>query len=101
MGSTMNNHSYPTNLTHYRTFNNTYKQVTTHLNATLKITIKIIGLIILLVFLYFVESLIFLLIFGTGAQAGKISNNGLTKLIMYVLPLIIVGGITFKVLKKE
>jgi len=31
MGSTMNNHSYPTNLTHYRTFNNAYKQVVRHL----------------------------------------------------------------------
>ena len=47
------------------------------------------------------ETLIFLLIFGTGAQAGTISNNGLTKLIMYVLPLIIVGGIAFKMFKKE
>jgi len=27
----MNNHSYPTNLTHYRTFNNAYKQVVRHL----------------------------------------------------------------------
>ncbi|NGX84403.1 hypothetical protein [Aequorivita sp. KMM 9714] len=67
----------------------------------MKNTLKIIGLIILLISIYFVESLIFLLIFGTGAQAGNISNNGLTKLIMYVLPLIIVGGIAFKMFKKE
>jgi len=71
------------------------------LNATLKIALKIIGLIILLIFLYFVESVIFLLIFGTGAQAGSISENGLTEIIMFVIPLIIVGGIAFKVFKKN
>ncbi|QNK78300.1 hypothetical protein H7F37_04225 [Winogradskyella sp. PAMC22761] len=67
----------------------------------MKNILKIIGLIILLILIYFVETLIFLLIFGTGAQAGAISNNGLTKLIMYVLPLIIVGGIAFKMFKKK
>lgn len=41
------------------------------------------------------------MIFGEGGQASSIMDNGLTKLIMYVLPLIIVGGIGFKVLKKE
>ena len=71
------------------------------MNATLKIALKMIGLIILLIFLYFVESVIFLLIFGTGAQAGAISENGLTEIIMFVLPLIIVGGIAFKVFKKN
>ena len=71
------------------------------MNATLKITLKIIGLIILLILLYFVESLIFLLIFGTGAQAGANMKNGFTKLIMYVLPLIVVGGIAFKMFKKK
>jgi heme/copper-type cytochrome/quinol oxidase subunit 2 len=44
---------------------------------------------------------IFLLIFGTGAQAGSISENGLTEIIMFVIPLIIVGGIAFKVFKKN
>ena len=73
--------------------------VTTHLNTTLKIVLKIIGLIILLIFLYFVESIIFLLIFGTGAQAGSLSENGLTKIVMYVFPLIIVGGIAYRVFK--
>ena len=75
--------------------------VTTHLNATLKIILKIIGLIILLIFLYFIESIIFWLIFGEGGQASSMMDNGLTKLIMYVLPLIIVGGIGFNVFKKE
>jgi hypothetical protein len=74
--------------------------VTTHLNATLKIALKIIGLIILLVFLYFIETLIFLLIFGEGGQASSVMNNRLTKLIMYVSPLFIVGRITFKMFKK-
>lgn len=41
------------------------------------------------------------MIFGEGGQASSIMNNGLTKFIMYVLPLIIVGGIGFKVFKKE
>ncbi|PNW25683.1 hypothetical protein BKP44_19355 [Formosa algae] len=67
----------------------------------MKIALKIIGLITLLVVLYFVESFIFLLIFGTGAQAGNTMNNGLTKLIMYILPLIIAGGIAFKMFKKK
>jgi len=71
------------------------------LSETLNNILKIIGLIILLIVLYFVESLIFLLILGTGAQAGATMNNGLTKLIMYVLPLIIVGGIAFRIFKKE
>jgi len=71
------------------------------LSESLKKILKIIGLIILLVVLYFVESLIYILIFGTGAQAGANLDNGLTKLIMYVLPLIIVGGITFKIFKKK
>jgi hypothetical protein len=78
-----------------------YLTVTTHLNATLKIVLKIIGLIILLIFLYFIESIIFWMIFGEGGQASSIMDNGLTKLIMYVLPVIIVSGIGFKVLKKE
>jgi hypothetical protein len=78
-----------------------YKLVTTHLNATLKITLKIIGLIILLIFLYFIESIIFWMIFGEGGQASSIMNNGLTKLIMYVIPFIIVSGIAFKVFKKD
>jgi hypothetical protein len=78
-----------------------HKHVTTHLNATLKIVLKIIGLIILLIFLYFIESIIFWMIFGEGGQASSIMDNGLTKLIMYVLPVIIVSGIGFKVLKKE
>ena len=78
-----------------------YGAVTTHLNATLKIVLKIIGLIILLIFLYFIESIIFWMIFGEGGQASSIMDNGLTKLIMYVLPVIIVSGIGFKVLKKE
>tara|TARA_R110002020_G_scaffold47905_5_gene136866 strand:- start:4519 stop:4740 length:222 start_codon:yes stop_codon:yes gene_type:complete len=70
------------------------------LNETLKIALKIIGLIILLVFSYFIEMIIFLLIFGEGGQASSVMNNGLTKLIMYV-PLIIIGGIAFKMFKKE
>jgi hypothetical protein len=41
------------------------------------------------------------MIFGEGGQASSIMDNGLTKLIMYVLPVIIVSGIGFKVLKKE
>jgi len=83
----------------YRTVHSS--NVTTHLNATLKIILKIIELIILLIFLYFIESIIFWLIFGESRQASSMMDNGLTKLIMYVLPLIIVGGIGFKVFKKE
>jgi len=76
-----------------------YGTVTTHLNATLKIALKILGLIILLIFLYFLETIIFLLIFGEGGQASTVMNSGLTKLIMYVFPLIIVIGIATKVFK--
>jgi hypothetical protein len=45
--------------------------------------------------------MIFLLIFGTGAQAGAISENSLTKVVMYGFPLIIVGGIAYRMLKKQ
>ena len=41
------------------------------------------------------------MIFGEGGQASSMMDNGLTKLIMYVLPLIIIGGIGFKVFKKR
>jgi hypothetical protein len=44
---------------------------------------------------------IFLLIFGTGAEAGAISENGLTKFIMYAFPLVIVGGIAYRMFKKQ
>ena len=47
------------------------------------------------------ESIIFWMIFGEGGQASSMIDNGLTKLIMYVIPFIIVGGIAFKVFKKE
>jgi hypothetical protein len=66
-----------------------------------KITIKIIGLIILLIFLYFIEMLIFLVIFGEGGQASQTMNNGLTKLVMYILPLVIIGGISYRVFGKK
>lgn len=45
--------------------------------------------------------LIFLLIFGEGGQASSAMNNGLTKIMMYALPLLIVGGISYKIFKKE
>jgi hypothetical protein len=41
------------------------------------------------------------MIFGEGGQASAIMDNGLTKLIMYVLPIIIIGGIAFKLFKKN
>jgi len=41
------------------------------------------------------------MIFGEGGQASIMMDNGLTKLIMYVIPIIIVGGIAFKVFKKD
>ena len=78
-----------------------YKHVTTHLNATLKIALKIIGLIILLIFLYFIESIIFWLILGEGGQASSIMNKWSTQFIFYVLPLIIILGIGYKIFKKR
>ena len=86
-------------LTYSRTTHS--QDVTKHMNTKLRIAIKIIGLILLLIFLYFVETIIFLLIFGEGGQASSVMGNGLAKLIMYVLPLIIVGGIAFKIFKKN
>ena len=71
------------------------------MTATFRIIFKIIGLIILLIFLYFIETLIFLVIFGEGGQASSVMNNGLTKIIMYALPLIIIGGIASKMFKKR
>lgn len=45
--------------------------------------------------------LVFLVIFGEGGQASTVLNNGLTKPIMNVIPLIIVGGIAFKMFNKK
>jgi len=45
--------------------------------------------------------LIFLLIFGEGGQASSVMNNGLTKIVIYVLPLVIIIGIASKIFKKR
>lgn len=65
-------------------------------NAT-KTVFKIIGLIILLVFLFFVAMLVFLGIFGTGGQASGELDGGIGGLLVYTLPVIIVGIVAYKI----
>jgi hypothetical protein len=62
----------------------------------MNIIFKIIGLIILLLSVYFIETLLLLAIFGEGSQASNILNNPLIKIVIYVLPIIIIGWIAFK-----
>ena len=86
---------------YFETATSHMQTVVYNLNQTLKIGFKIIGIIILLIFLYFIEMVIFLLIFGEGGQASSTLDNGLTKFIMYTLPLLIVGRIAYKTILKQ
>jgi uncharacterized membrane protein len=61
-------------------------------NNTSKI-LKLIGIIILSILLYFVISLIFLGIYGTG------SHSWFASILMDVLPVIIIGFVGYKVYK--
>jgi len=69
---------------------------------TSKIALKIIGLLILLILLYFITMLIFLGIYGTGGQIHeKINNIGLGAILLYFLPLIVIGFISYKTFRKK
>ena len=67
----------------------------------MSVILRIIGLILLLLFLYFIESVIFLLIYGEGGQASTAMDNSFIKLVLYVLPLLIVGGLVYKMFVKS
>ncbi|MAG88973.1 MAG: hypothetical protein CMB97_16725 [Flavobacteriaceae bacterium] len=67
----------------------------------MKIALKIIGLIILLISLYFIESVIFWFIFGEGGQASSIMSKWSTQFIFYFLPFLIILGIAYKIFKKR
>ncbi len=49
----------------------------------------------------FCGSVNFPLIFGEGGQASQTLNNGLNKLVMYILPLFIIGGISYRMFKRK
>lgn len=71
------------------------------MQQSLKIVLKIIGLVLLLIGLYFLETIIFWMIFGEGAQASNIMDKTTTQVIMYTVPLLIVSGIGFIIFRKK
>lgn len=71
------------------------------INRAVKIGIKIFGLIAFLIGFYFLESIIFLLIFGEGNQAGSLMNEASTKLLMLLLPLFLVIYIALKTFSRK
>lgn len=71
------------------------------MNRAVKIGIKIFGLIAFLIGFYFLESIIFLLIFGEGNQAGSLMSEPSTKLLMLLLPLFLVIYIALKTFSRK
>lgn len=67
----------------------------------MKTLIKLLGLFVLYLVLCFVESLVFLMIYGTGAQAGMIMDDTATQGFLYLLPLLVVGWVALKMFKKK
>ncbi|EAQ49574.1 hypothetical protein MED217_11984 [Leeuwenhoekiella blandensis MED217] len=55
----------------------------------------------LLIFLYFLEMIIFWMIFGEGGQASYIMSKWSTQFIFYVLPFLLIFGIAYKIFKKR
>ena len=67
-----------------------------------KVLLKIVGLIALLIFLYFISTLVFIGVYGTGGQAStELNNGGLGTILKNILPLAIVGFIAYRTFRNQ
>ena len=62
--------------------------------------LKVVGLIVLLIFLYFISTLVFIGVYGTGGQASnELNNGGFGAFLRIISPLLIVGFIAYRMFK--